>query len=254
MKPNGEPVHPRTWNAEVMDLPLVIQQEQKRPSQKVDGVNLLIANAESDEQQYLFVLLAATGMRISEALALEAKHFINNYQTIVVDQQVDKDCPRIIEELKTPASRRQIDLHPDVAAYLKTFMEGKSALLLKTSNNTPFLYGNLADQRLDPLLTRLGLYESGMGWHSFKRFRNTWLRKQRVQEDIRQYWLAHQPKEMSEVYSALKEDVPARLAEAERVGYGFTLPTPKPEAVPNVPKIRRRKSVAQVIKFRRATV
>jgi len=86
------------------------------------------------------------------------------------------------------------------------------------------------------LLTKLGLYEKGMGWHSFKRFRNTWLRKQRVQEDIRLHWLAHQPKEMSEVYSMLKEDIPARLAEAERVGYGFTLPKQKPEVVPSVPR------------------
>lgn len=42
----------------------------------------------------------------------------------------------------------------------------------------------------------------------------------------------HKPKEMGEVYSALRQDVPARLAEAERVGYGFVLPK---ELVPNVP-------------------
>jgi len=54
-----------------------------------------------------------------------------------------------------------------------------------------------------------------------------------VQEDHRLHWLAHQPREMSEVYSLLREDVPARLAEAERVGYGFGLPK---EVVPNVPK------------------
>ncbi len=34
----------------------------------------------------------------------------------------------------------------------------------------------------------------------------------------------------------LKEDIPARLAEAERVGYGFTLPKQKPEVVPSVPR------------------
>jgi hypothetical protein len=38
---------------------------------------------------------------------------------------------------------------------------------------------------------------------------------------------------MGELYSALKEDVPTRLAEAERVGYGFILPK---EVVPNVPR------------------
>jgi integrase len=234
-KPNGEPIYSRAWNAQMLDLPLVIHQQQKRPSQKAGGVNLLIANAEYDEERYLYVLLAASGVRISEALALETKHYINDHRTIVVEQQVEKDCPRIINKLKTPASYRQIDLHPDVAAYLQKFVSGKSGLILTTKNGTPFLYGNLADDWLDPLLAKLGLYESGMGWHSFKRFRNTWLRKQRVQEDHRLHWLAHQPREMSEVYSLLKEDVLARLAEAERVGYGFSLPK---EVVPNVPKRR----------------
>jgi len=234
--PNGDPIYPRVWSAEKLDLPLVIHQQQMRPAQKVDGINLLIANAEFDEQRYLLVLLAATGMRISEALALEAKHFINGGLTIVVEQQVMKDRPCITPKLKTPASNRQIDFHPDVANYVGKYIIGKSGLILHTSNGTPYLYGNLADDWLDPLLTKLGLYEKGMGWHSFKRFRNTWLRKQRVQEDIRLHWLAHQPKEMSEVYSMLKEDIPARLAEAERVGYGFTLPQQKPEVVPSVPR------------------
>ena len=68
---------------------------------------MLIASAESDEERYLYVLLAATGMRISEALALEAKHFINDGRTIVVEQQVMKDRPHIKKKLKTDASYRQ---------------------------------------------------------------------------------------------------------------------------------------------------
>jgi integrase len=85
LAPNGEPLYPRVWNASVLDLPVVVYSKQKRPAQKVDGVNMLIISAESDEERYLYVLLAATGMRISEALALEAKHFINGGRTIVVE-------------------------------------------------------------------------------------------------------------------------------------------------------------------------
>jgi hypothetical protein len=55
--------------------------------------------------------------------------------------------------------------------------------------------------------------------------------------------MAHKPKEMGELYSALREDLPARLAEAERVGYGFVLPV---EVVPNVPKKRQRRSNRKV--------
>src|SRR5206468_11050883 len=128
----------------------------------VDGVNMLITSAESDEERYLYVLLAATGMRISEALALEAKHFINGGRTIVVEQQVKKDRPRIKKKLKTDASYRQIDLHPDIANYLNKYISGKSGLILRTKNGTPYLYGNLADDWLDQKLANLGLYEAGM--------------------------------------------------------------------------------------------
>jgi integrase len=235
LAPNGEPLYPRVWNATVMDLPLVVYSKQKRPALKAEGISALMDAAESDEEKYLYVLLAATGMRVSEALALEARHFFNSGRTIVVEQQVDKDRPRIVNYLKTDASWRQIDLHPDVADYLRKFVIGKSGLILHTKHGTPYLYGNLAEDWLDQRLAKLGLYEAGMGWHSFKRFRNSWLRApaQRCQEDLRKFWLAHKPKDMGELYSALKEDLPTRLAEAERVGYGFVLPR---EVVPNVPR------------------
>jgi integrase len=235
LAPNGEPLYPRVWSATVMDLPLVVYSKQKRPALKAEGISALLDAAESDEEKYLYVLLAATGMRVSEALALEARHFINSGRTIVVEQQVDKDRPRIVNYLKTDASWRQIDLHPDVAAYLMNFVSGKAGLILKTENNTPFLYGNLQDHWLDPRLEKFGLSQDGGGWHQFKRFRNSWLRApaQQCQEDLRKYWLAHKPKDMGELYSALKEDLPTRLGEAERVGYGFVLPK---EVVPNVPR------------------
>ena len=71
-------------------------------------------------------------------------------------------------------------------------------------------------------------------WHSFKRFRKTWLRGQRCLEDINNFWMAHKPQTMSELYSHLHEEFELRLEEAERVGYGFDLP--KTVIVPNVPR------------------
>jgi hypothetical protein len=43
-------------------------------------------------------------------------------------------------------------------------------------------------------------------------------------EDINNFWMAHKPKTMSEVYSHLHEDLEMRLAEAERVSCGFAIP------------------------------
>jgi hypothetical protein len=235
---NGEPVHKRTWDAETMDLPVLEHSEQKRPSLKADPISKLIQGSKGQEQA-LYVLLAATGMRVSEALALETRHFINSGRTILVEQQVEKDTPRIVPHLKTDAAKREIDLHPDIAEYLQHYIAGKTGLLFHTANTTPHLYGNLADRWLTPRLTKMGLEEEGMGWHSFKRFRKTWLRGQRCLEDINNFWMAHKPKTMSELYSHLREELQLRLDEAERVGYGFVRPASKGvSVVPIVPKLQ----------------
>lgn len=230
--PNGEPIHKRTWDAETMDLPVVEYSEQKRPSLKATTISKLVTESTGQEQT-LYVLLAATGMRISEALGLEVRHIVNDGRTIKVEQQVEKDRPRIVKYLKTNASKREIDLHPDVAEYLRHYAAGKSGLLFHTAKGTPHLYGKLEDHWLTPRLVKMKLDEQGMGWHAFKRFRKTWLRGARCLEDINNFWMAHKPKTMSELYSHLHEEPELRLAEAERVGYGFTIPK---VVVPSVPR------------------
>jgi len=163
-------------------------------------------------------------MRISEALAVETGHFINEGRTIKVEQQIEKDNPRLVKHLKTAAAKREIDLHPKVAEFLKRYMIGKAGLLFCTASKTPHMYSNLADRWLTPRLRKMGIAERGMGWHSFKRFRKTWLRGRRCLEDINNFWMAHKPQTMSEVYSHLYEELEMRLAEAERVENGFDLP------------------------------
>jgi len=234
--PNGEPVFNRTWDAETMDLPVVVHSEQKRPSLKADAISKLIESS-SGQEQALYVLLAATGMRVSEALAVENKHFTNNGRTITVEQQVEKDAPKIVKFLKTAAAKRQVDLHPVIAEYLQRYRALKTRLLFHTANGTPHLYGNLEDRWLTPRLENMKLEEAGMGFHAFKRFRKTKLRGARCLEDLNNFWMAHKPKTMSELYSHLHEEVDLRLAEAERVGYGFVLPGATALTVaPNAPK------------------
>jgi integrase len=219
----GEPVHPRKWDAKEMDLPIIKSKEQRRPALKLNAVNKLVSESEGDEQT-LYVLLAATGMRISEALALESKHFVNNCHTIQVNQQVDRDRPRIIKYLKTDAGFREVDLCTAVAEYLQAFINRKDGLLFETRNGTPYLHNNLEQRWLTPRLKAMGIDEKGMGFHAFRRFRKTWLRGKRVQEDINNFWMGHAPETMSETYSRLDLELDLRLAEAESMGVGFTVP------------------------------
>jgi hypothetical protein len=68
----------------------------------------------------------------------------------------------------TCAAKREIDLHPNIAEFLRCYREGKSSLLFHTARGTPHLYGNLEDRWLTPRLVKIGLDEEGMGWQSFK--------------------------------------------------------------------------------------
>ena len=122
-----------------------------------------------------------------------------------VEQQVEKDSPQVVKHLKTAAAKREIDLHPKVAEFLQRYMTGKRGLLFHTAHGTPHLYNNLDNRWLTP---RLDGMELDAGWHSFKRFRKTWLRGRRCLEDLNNFWMADKPHTMSEVYSHLHEDVP----------------------------------------------
>ena len=206
-----------------MDLPLVKQKEQRRPALKANIVDQLVQDSEGDEQA-LYVIEGATGMRISEALALEKSHFINNCRTICIRPQVARDTPRIVQYLKTDAAFRENDVSEEVAEYLRGFLTSKEGLLFKTRNCTPYLHNGLKAHWLSPRLKAFSVEERGLGWHGFRRFRKTWMRGKRVQEDINNFWMGHKPKAMSELYSRLDEELELRLAEADAMGIGFKIP------------------------------
>ena len=242
----GEPVHPRKWDPKEMDLPVIKSKEQRRPALNLNAVNKLVSESEGDEQA-LYVLLAATGMRISEALALESKHFVNSCRTIQVYQQVDRDHPRIVKYLKTDAGFREVDLCTATGEYLRAFANHRDGLLFETRNGTPYLHNNLEQRWLTPRLEAMGIDERGMGFHAFRRFRKTWLRGKRVQEDINNFWMGHAPNTMSETYSRLDLELDLRLAEAESIGVGFTVP-PIPIA-PSCSKISEESDVELVLQL-----
>src|SRR5205807_3669288 len=92
--------------------------------------------------------------------------------------------------------------------------DGKSALLFHTTKGTPTsLWQPRRPQAYAPTrLVQLGVEEGGMGWHSFKRCRKTWLRGRAVWKiSTTPGWL-HKPQTMSELYSHLHEELELRLA------------------------------------------
>lgn len=82
------------------------------------------------------------------------------------------------------------------------------------------------------------------GAHAFRRFRTTWLRKQRTPEDLIRFWLGHANRSITDAYCKLDEDVTFRKKVTEQVGVGFELPTEKPDAAPNCTQSELSSSIA----------
>jgi predicted hydrolase (HD superfamily) len=58
----------------------------------------------------------------------------------------------------------------------------------------------------------------------FRRFRITYLRKQRTSEDLIQYWVGHANKSVTDGYSKIKDNREYRRQVCEQVGLVFDLP------------------------------
>jgi hypothetical protein len=209
----GEPVFNRRWNSTFLDLPVV--ENVKTPCLTTAQIETMLEDAKYTWERLLYIVLAATGLRISEALALEWKHLVNDGRTFVVDQKVNR-FGKVVGRMKTKSGKREVDIHPDVSAELLAYKpKDASGLIWKTRENTPYLKSNLGRA----LMSR---HTKG-GWHQFRRFRNTHLRKNGCLEDLRLFWFGHKPSEMGEVYSKMKDDVNTRLEWSEKIGLGFKL-------------------------------
>jgi len=78
----GEPLYPRTWNAEVIDLPIIDPDEMNTPSFSRETLTGIVAYYDEPRLRTLFTLLAAAGPRIAESLGLEIdKHFSPDFRT-----------------------------------------------------------------------------------------------------------------------------------------------------------------------------
>jgi integrase len=72
------------------------------------------------------------------------------------------------------------------------------------------------------------------GFHAFRRFRTTWLRKNRTPEDLIRFWLGHADETVTDGYSKLREDVQYRREVTDKIGLGFEISAQNPDLVPNV--------------------
>jgi len=214
----GEQIYPRKWNADFINAPKV--KKQHKPSFEAEGVTDIIARAKS-QNRLLLLLVAATGLRLGELSGLSVEDVTDGGATITVRQQATRGG--ITDRLKTKNAYRIVDVHSSVAAELAAFIGTRtSGLVFATSKGTAYNPSNLRNRLLYPILEEAGIDQAG--FHAFRRYRVTWLRKRRVQEDLIQYWTGHGDKTVTDGYSQLENDKQYRKMVTEQVGIGFEIP------------------------------
>jgi integrase len=214
----GEKIYPREWSHEFIDLPVVIKQNQRTPEFTAEEV-AAIALAAKGELRVLYSLLAGTGLRIGEALALEVSDISDC--TIAVRQGVWNG---VVQSPKTPSGVREVDVHSSLAAVLKAHIQGRQAgFVFQSPAGKPPCPSNIRNRSLHAILEAMG--KEACGFHSFRRFRITHLRKNSAPEDLIRFWIGHADETVTDGYSKVKKDVGFRRLCAESLGLGFELPT-----------------------------
>ena len=250
---HGKQLYPYEWNNHFAKVPVVTKKNTKRPA-ILPAIMTGLARIENVFYRVLFILLAATGARIGEMLAIEIdKHISADFRTISINQKVYRGV--VENRLKTAASQRQVDLHPAISALLRWFVDGRTTGFLFPGSNGDKPIGYTAVLRqLHTELAALG-YENDYdqsadaGTHIFRRFRITYLRNfTGCPAGLRKFWVGHgddedegDRDEMGSWYDMIGLDRPFRLKKAEEYGFGFELPSD----APNVPKFPLRKKRRQ---------
>jgi integrase len=207
----GDQLYPRAWNHEFIQLPLVIKEKQNRPTITGAEISAVIRSVK-ERYVVLLALVAGTGLRIGEALAVRADDFDPSCRVLHIQRSVWR---RREQAPKTSNAVRLVDLPESLARVLCRYTEGRDGLLFTATA------GQFLDQRnvLD-VLHRAG--KRG-GFHAFRRFRFTVLRKAGVPDNLIKQWLGHSQNLIDHYAAQLQHDVAYQREWCDKAGLGFDL-------------------------------
>jgi integrase len=207
---DGDELFPRKWNSDFIDAPVV--EKQNQPSVTSERIEQAIAKA-NDADAALYVLLASSGLRIGEALALRIGP--SNTCSYFSDASITVRTSlwrRREQDPKTIAAVRTVEVAGPASKRIAEFANGRSG----------FLFGNGVAPSESAFRDRLNK-ASVPGFHAFRRFRTTTLRAARCPEELIRHFLGHSDGSITDRYSKLSLDPEVRREWVDRVGTGFRL-------------------------------
>jgi integrase len=202
----GEQVYPRKWNHDFVGMPIIDKTKQHRPTVTESEVGEITSHR-SFRFAVLFSLIAGTGLRIGEALALKASDFTDDFRVLHITRSIWHGRE---QSPKTPSAVREVDIVEPLAALVRAFAEGKDGYLFATRSGRPVGHRNVNRA-------------AGVGVHALRRFRIETLRRARVPEDLIGLWLGHAPRTVTDLYAeGLKRDTVWRREWCDKAGLGFS--------------------------------
>jgi len=129
------------------------------------------------------------------------------------------------QEPKTANAVRVVDIPEVLARELRGYVSVVTGYLFASTQGRPLQQRNVL---------RILHKVKRVGFHAFRRFRLTWLRKNGVPKDLERIWMGHASEEVGDLYSKLKKDVAFRQQWAERIGLGFELVHNSPQNVASI--------------------
>ncbi len=103
----GDQIHPRIWNHEFIQLPLVIKEKQNRPTIGVAEISAMLSMLKGRDA-VLVALVAGTGLRIGEALAVRTDDFDPLCRVLQVRRSVwrrREQAPKTLNAIRPVDSR-----------------------------------------------------------------------------------------------------------------------------------------------------
>jgi integrase len=191
------------FNSKVIDLPVVLHREQNAPI--VAREILEAAIAPKDETALLLILLASSGLRVSEALNTKIQDPNDNANT----WHPGSATIYVRAHLKTEAARRDVELPREVHEFLVTHADLTRGELFPMGETH---YRKTINERKVP------------GFHSCRRFFETQLGRSFMPRAVMIYWMGHSGKTIGDRYDKNGDDSAFRRETRDRIPKGFDLP------------------------------
>jgi len=211
----GQRVYPTAWNWDFIlgDVPEV---DPVAPVATLEAISQAISAAPV-EGKALIALLAGSGLRIGEALALKGQDDgganLWDPEKGTIQVRATRVRGGVIQPMpKTKAGNRVVDLDPALNCFLKSTLGD-----LKYPQGLLFPKSGVAYANM---FKSVGL---DGGFHSLRRARETYLEAQGVPRMLMKFWTGHAAGDITERYIKFGPQVEERRQMAFKAGLGFAL-------------------------------